>query len=161
MNQAIFEKIYISCNKEVPLEIEEEYRPPFNSIIAPVKEDLTKLNRSLKLNTEVALVKIATSKNRILNQIRCGLSSCNEYTDIESSSKNIPKNFRDIFSSKGLLVEMTGIEPVSESIFTGISPSAVSDLRFALLTVRKRTAGRTIPLVPYAAGRTHKVFLHV
>ena len=27
-----------------------------------------------------------------------------------------------------------GIEPMSESIFTGISPSAVSDLRFALLT---------------------------
>jgi len=54
-----------------------------------------------------------------------------------------------------------GIEPMSESIFTGISPSAVSDLRFALLTVRKRTAGMTIPLVPYAAGRTHKVFLHV
>ena len=78
MNQAIFEKIYISCNKEVPLEIEEEYRPPFNSIIAPVKEDLTKLNRSLKLNTGTALAKIATSKNRILNQIRCGLSSCNE-----------------------------------------------------------------------------------
>ena len=60
-----------------------------------------------------------------------------------------------------VMVEMMGIEPMSESIFTGISPSAVSDLRFALLTVRKRTAGRTIPLVPYAAGRTHKVFLHV
>ena len=159
MNQAIFEKIYISCNKEVPLEIEEEYRPPFNSIIAPVKENLTKLNRSLKLNTGTALAKIATSKNRILNQIRCGLSSCNEYTDIESYSN--PKNFRDIFSSKGLLVEMTGIEPVSESIFTGISPSAVSDLRFALLTVRKRTERRTIPLVPYAAGITRKVSLHV
>ena len=60
-----------------------------------------------------------------------------------------------------VMVEMMGIEPMSESIFTGISPSAVSDLRFALLTVRKRTDRRTIPLVPYAAGRTHKVFLHV
>lgn len=82
-------------NKEIPLEIEEEYNPPFNSIIAPVKEELTKLNRSLKLNTEVALVKIATSKNRILKLLRCGLSSCNNYTDIESYSN--PKNFRDIF----------------------------------------------------------------
>ena len=107
MNQAIFEKIYISCNKEIPLESEEEYNPPFNSIIAPVKEELTKLNRSLKLNTEVALVKIATSKNRILKLLRCGLSSCNNYTDIESYSNS--KNFRDIFSSKGLLVEMAGI----------------------------------------------------
>lgn len=30
------------------------------------------------------------------------------------------------------LVEMTGIEPVSESIFTGISPSAAHDLLFRL-----------------------------
>ena len=59
------------------------------------------------------------------------------------------------------MVEMMGIEPMSESIFTEISPSAVSDLRFALLTVRKRTERRTIPLVPYAAGITRKVFLHV
>ena len=59
------------------------------------------------------------------------------------------------------MVEMTGIEPVSESIFTGISPSAVSDLSFTLLPVRKRTDRKTIPLVPYAAGITHKVFLHV
>ena len=31
-----------------------------------------------------------------------------------------------------VLVEMTGIEPVSESIFTGISPSAAHDLLFRL-----------------------------
>ena len=126
MNQAIFEKIYISCNNEIPLEIEEEYKPPFNSIIAPVKEDLTKLNRSLKLNTGAALAKIATAKNRILKQFRCGLSSCNDYTDIESYSN--PKNFRDIFSSKGLLVEvrgMTGAEPLSENPSTQLSTSVV------------------------------------
>ena len=46
-------------------------------------------------------------KNRILNQIRCGLSSCNDYTDIESYS-NLD-NYRYIFSSKGLLVEVRGI----------------------------------------------------
>ena len=46
-------------------------------------------------------------KNRILKLLRCGLSSCNNYTDIESYSNS--KNFRDIFSSKGLLVEMAGV----------------------------------------------------
>ena len=133
MNQAIFEKIYISCNKEIPLEIEEEYNPPFNSIIAPVKEELTKLNRSLKLNTEVALVKIATSKNRILKLLRCGLSSCNNYTDIESYSNS--KNFRDIFSSKGLLVDLAGIEPASENSSGTVSPITVSILTFPPCTV--------------------------
>ena len=33
-----------------------------------------------------------------------------------------------LFGGFHFMVEMTGIEPVSESIFTGISPSAVSDL---------------------------------
>ena len=40
LNQAIFEKIYVSCSKEVPLEIEAEYRPPFNTIIEPFKANL-------------------------------------------------------------------------------------------------------------------------
>ena len=59
------------------------------------------------------------------------------------------------------MVEMMGIEPMSESIFTGISPSAASVLRFALTPARKQADVAAIPLVPYAAGITHKVFLHV
>ena len=62
-----------------------------------------------------------------------------------------------IISESHFLVEMMGIEPMSESIFTEISPSAVSDLRFALPAVRKRTERRTIPLFPYASGKAHRV----
>ena len=146
MNQAIFEKIYISCNKEVPLEIEEEYRPPFNSIIAPVKEDLTKLNRSLKLNTGAALAKIATSKNRILKLLRCGLSSCKDYTDIESYSN--PKNFRNIFSSKGLLVEMARVELASKNTSEGISPSAAFVDLICFIRTPKADFKIRYPVVP-------------
>lgn len=67
LNQVLFEKIYVSCSKEVPLEIEEQYNPPFNVIIEPFKEELAKLNRSILANSEAAPAKIATAKNRILS----------------------------------------------------------------------------------------------
>ena len=38
MNQALFNKIYIINNDDVPLGIEEEFRPPFNTILAPIKD---------------------------------------------------------------------------------------------------------------------------
>ena len=86
MNQAIFEKIYISCSKEVPLDIEEKYNPPFNTIIEPFKEELAKVNRALRQNSETALAKVATAKNRILKQLRCGLPACEKSTSIDSYS---------------------------------------------------------------------------
>ena len=52
LNQAIFEKIYTSCNSEVPLEIEEAYNPPYNVIIAPFKGELAKVNRSIRAKSE-------------------------------------------------------------------------------------------------------------
>ena len=52
---------------------------------------------------------------------------------------------------------MMGIEPMSESIFTRVSPSAVSDLRFALPAVWKQTEERTIPLIPYTSGKAYRV----
>ena len=60
-----------------------------------------------------------------------------------------------------VMVEVAGLEPASESISTGFSPSAASVLRFALTPARKQADVSAIPLVPYAAGITHKVFLHV
>lgn len=60
LNQAIFEKIYVSCSEEVPLEIEAEYSPPFNKIIEPFKDELAKVNRAIRSRSEAALAKTAT-----------------------------------------------------------------------------------------------------
>ena len=116
LNQAIFEKIYISCSKEVPLEIEAEYRPPFNAIVEPFKEELAKANRAIRQNAEAALAKIATAKNRILKQIRCGLAACSDTRNMESYSNSNFFIYKS--SSKELLVELAGIEPASEILFT-------------------------------------------
>ena len=59
------------------------------------------------------------------------------------------------------MVEAMGIEPMSESIFTGVSPSAAFVLKFRLKHRPKAGYIMVYPLVPYAAGHSHKVFLHV
>ena len=128
LNQAIFEKIYISCSKEVPLEIEAEYRPPFNAIVEPFKDELAKVNRAIRQNTEAALAKVWAAKNRILKQIRCGLAACDEHTDIGSHSNSNFFTYKS--SSKELLVEMAGIEPASELPSIKLSTSVFSLLRF-------------------------------
>jgi len=43
------------------------------------------------------------------------------------------------------LVEMRRVELLSESISTGLSPSAADDLKFALLTARQQADRSTIP----------------
>ena len=93
------------------MDIEEKYNPPFNVIIEPFKDELAKLNRSIRANSEAALAKIATAKNRILNDLRCGLSACVDTRNMESYSNSNFFTYKS--SSKELLVEHTGFEPVT------------------------------------------------
>lgn len=60
----------------------------------------------------------------------------------------------------GTLVEMAGVEPASESISTGISPSAADDLSFAFLSTRQQVHKSASPLFPDKAGLTCQVFLY-
>ena len=46
------------------------------------------------------------------------------------------------------LVEMVGVEPTSESISTGLSPSAVNDLEFRLFQRPLTGYGISYPVVP-------------
>ena len=123
LNQAIFEKIYVSCSKEVPLEIEAEYRPPFNTIIEPFKDELAKVNRAIRSNSKAALAKIVTAKNRILKNLRCGLAACSDTRNIESYSNSNFFTYKS--SSKELLVEMKGVEPLSKNTSGEVSTSVV------------------------------------
>jgi len=59
-----------------------------------------------------------------------------------------------------ILVETTRIELVSKNTSAKFSPSASFALCFASCGVQRQTPLSAIPLVPYAAGNSHKVFLH-
>lgn len=63
MNQAIFDKIYVISNEDIPLGIEGEYRPPFDTILAPAKQEASE-------NTEQTQ---DIAKGRIQNSHGCGL----------------------------------------------------------------------------------------
>lgn len=60
----------------------------------------------------------------------------------------------------GTLVEMAGVEPASESISTGISPSAADDLSFAFLSTHQQVHKSASPLFPDKARLTCQVFLY-
>ena len=109
MNQAIFEKIYISYTKEDPLKITEvEYNPPFDMLVGPFKDELVKANRAIRMNPDNTNKKIQLAKDRILNVLRCGLDICEKKEPYPEADF-----FTYIFSSKVLLVELTGLEPVT------------------------------------------------
>ena len=58
------------------------------------------------------------------------------------------------------MVEMAGVEPASESISTGISPSAADDLSFAFLSTHQQVHKSASPLFPDKVGLTCQVFLY-
>ncbi len=83
MNQALFEKIYITNNDDIPLEIQQEYRPPFDSILKTVQESHIAEGRT--------------------HDSGCGLAANNA---LEPSHSNF---FKDKISSKTLLVALSGL----------------------------------------------------
>lgn len=84
MNQALFEKIYITNNDDIPLEIQQEYRPPFDSIVKTIQESHIAEGRT--------------------HDSGCGLTANNT---LEPSHSNFIK---DKNSSKTLLVECRRFE---------------------------------------------------
>ena len=45
MNQAIFEKFYISNDADMEFKVDAEFKPPFDQILEPVKDDIIRINR--------------------------------------------------------------------------------------------------------------------
>ena len=186
MNQAIFEKLWIISNDEVDLEIEFAFRPPFDKMLEPIKEDIARINRATKTKSDKAQKFIAEASGHIQEIFGCGLSddvildeslskdikeedlsepdnpekiadtekSTLGFPNADSSLKN-PSNmstysnngsfFRHKSLSKVLLVEMMGIEPMSESISIGASPSADRALKFASADAPGQAAASAIP----------------
>ena len=94
MNQALFEKIYVTYNEDNPLAIEHEYMPPFDMILAPA-ECKDSENNSI-------------AKSRIPDKPGCGIFA-NNSTFMRSYSNF----FRDKSSSNKLLVEIRRFEPLA------------------------------------------------
>ncbi len=144
MNQAIFEKIYIFYPRgEITMDIEAKFRPPFNAIIEPFTEELTKINRILRRSTDDAINQIQTAKNRILQVLRYGLAACDEHTHIESCPT--PNFFTLESCNKAFLVEPVGVEPTSKNVSERLSPSPAACWSFAGSLAKSANLRAAIP----------------
>ena len=129
MNQAIFEKFYISNDADMEFKVNAEFKPPFDQILEPVKDDIIRINRlaqdcSSKLNYYIDI-----AKDHIQKIFGCGLYTINNSTNMSTYS-NGSNFFSHNSSSKVLLVDLAGVEPASESPSTRASPITVIILTF-------------------------------
>ncbi len=121
MNQAIFEKFYISNGPEDEFGVKLTFKAPYDQILDPIKEDLSQINTALKRKPEAVDGLADKAKGHIHDFFGCGPNL--------GQNKNPYSNESDFFnpnsSSKDLMVELRGIEPLSESNLEGTSPGAV------------------------------------
>ena len=101
--------MYISCEKGSPVKVEAEFAPPYDMLVEPFKDELVMVNRAIRMNTDKLTEKLTKAKDRILRNLRCGLSD---------SEKKEPYSEADFFTykfvSKALLVERSGrLQPLS------------------------------------------------
>ena len=102
MNQAIFEKFYIISNDEVELDIEFSFRPPFDKLLEPIKDDIAQINKNKSSNRIGNALTIA--KGHIQEFLECGLSDVDNPSNMSTYS-NDGYFFRHNSLSKVLLVE--------------------------------------------------------
>ena len=124
MNQAIFEKFYISNDADMEFKVEAEFKPPFDQILEPIKDDILRINRSAQDCSGKLSHYIGIAKGHIQKIFGCGLYTINNSTNMSTSS-NGPNFFSHNSSSKVLLVELRGVEPRSEGISIQASPITV------------------------------------
>ena len=124
MNQAIFEKFYISNDADMEFKVDAEFKPPFDQILEPVKDDIIRINRLAQDCSSKLSYYIDIAKDHIQKIFGCGLYTINNSTNMSTYS-NGSNFFSHNSSSKVLLVELRGIEPLSESPFIRVSPITV------------------------------------
>ena len=124
MNQAIFEKFYISNTPEGSFSVEATFKPPFKSLLEPIRDDISRINKATRNQSSKLRNLIVMTKGHIQEIFECGLSAVNYPSDMSTSS-NDSNFFEHKSSSKVFLVEARGIEPLSESNLTRTSPGAV------------------------------------
>ena len=113
MNQAIFDKIYIISNDEIDLDTEVSFRPPFDKVIDPIKEDIAQINRNT--NTDRTNTSLEKAKGH-------GLSDVDNPSNI-STYPNNEKFFGHNSLSKALLVDLKRLELSTSRMRTERSPN--------------------------------------
>ena len=137
MNQAIFEKFYISNDADMEFKVDAEFKPPFDQILEPVKDDIIRINRLAQDCSSKLSYYIDIAKDHIQKIFGCGLYTINNSTNMSTYS-NGSNFFSHNSSSKVLLVELRGIEPLSEDPFIQASPITVYVLTFPLTYAHKQ-----------------------
>lgn len=144
MNQAIFEKFYISNGPEDEFGVKLTFKAPYDRILDPIKEDLSQINTALKRKPEAVDGLADKAKGHIHDFFGCGPNlgqNKNPYS-------NEPDFFNPNSSSKDLLVEARGVEPLSENLFTRLSTSVVDILTFPLPHSYRQDYGFSRLLIP-------------
>lgn len=120
MNQAIFEKFYISNDADMEFKVDAEFKPPFDQILEPVKDDIIRINRLAQDCSSKLSYYIDIAKDHIQKIFGCGLYTINNSTNMSTYS-NGSNFFSHNSSSKVLLVEARGVEPLSENFVASLS----------------------------------------
>ena len=116
MNQAIFVKFHINNTSDDGFSIKATFRAPFNNLLSPIQDDILKINKAIHNQSNDLENILNTVKGHIQEFLECGPSALKNSSNIETHSNN-GYFFRHNSSSKELLVDQTGIEPVSKSQF--------------------------------------------
>lgn len=126
MNQAIFEKFYVSNGPEEGFGVKLTFKAPYDQILDPIKDDLSEINTAIKHKPEAVDRLADKAKGHIHDFFGCGPNL--------GQNKNPYSNESDFFnpnsSSKDLMVESRGVEPLSENLSAGLSTSVVGVLTF-------------------------------
>ena len=86
MNQAIFEKFYISNDADMEFKVDAEFKPPFDQILEPVKDDIIRINRSAQDCSGKLSHYIGIAKDHIQKTFGCGLYTINNSTNMSTYS---------------------------------------------------------------------------
>ena len=103
MNQAIFEKFYISNDADMEFKVDAEFRPPFDQILEPVKDDIIRINRLAQDCSSKLSYYIGIAKDHIQEIFGCGLYTINNSTNMSTYSNG--SNFFSHNSSSKVLLE--------------------------------------------------------
>lgn len=113
--ERIFEKFYISNDADMEFKVDAEFRPPFDQILEPVKDDIIRINRLAQDCSSKLSYYIGIAKDHIQEIFGCGLYTINNSTNMSTYS-NGSNFFSHNSSSKVLLVDLAGIEPASKNL---------------------------------------------
>ena len=127
MNQAIFEKFYISNGEDKELGVDIAFKAPFDQLLEPIRDDIAQINSAVRNQSNRFTKLVDIAKGHIQEIFECGLSAVKNPSNIETTS-NFSNFFEPNSSSKVLLVEMRRIELLSENRSIRISTSVVSYL---------------------------------